>query len=43
MMVSGGWEVDRTGSESCPVVGFAISGVKILGSADRELAKFMQK
>jgi hypothetical protein len=32
-----GWEVDATGSGSCPMVGFGISGVEPWGSATREL------
>jgi hypothetical protein len=31
------WEVDGTGSGSCAVVGFGISGVELLCSAAREL------
>jgi hypothetical protein len=34
-----GWEVDGTGSGSCPVTGFGISGVEPSGSATRELVK----
>jgi hypothetical protein len=30
-----GWEVDGIGSGSCPMAGFAISGVAPLGSATR--------
>jgi hypothetical protein len=32
-----GWEVDGTGSGSCPVAGFGNSGVEPSGSAIREL------
>jgi hypothetical protein len=32
-----GWEVDGTGSGSCPVAGFCVSGVEPLCSATREL------
>jgi hypothetical protein len=32
-----GWEVDGTGSGSCPVTGFGISGVQPSGSATSEL------
>jgi hypothetical protein len=32
-----GWEVDRTGSVSCPVVGFGISSVEPLYSGMGEL------
>ena len=32
-----GWEVDGTGSGSCAVAGFGISGVEPSGSATREL------
>jgi hypothetical protein len=35
MIVIGGWEVDRTGSESCPLLGYGISNVKILCSATK--------
>jgi hypothetical protein len=31
-----GLEVDGTGSGSCPVAGFGISGVELSGSATRE-------
>jgi hypothetical protein len=31
--------VDRTGSESCAVVGFCVSGAESLCSAARELVK----
>jgi len=30
-----GWEMDGTGSGSCPVAGFGISGVEPSGSATR--------
>jgi hypothetical protein len=33
-----GCEVDGTGSGSCPVAGFVVSGVEHSGSANRELA-----
>jgi hypothetical protein len=33
----GGKEVDGSGSELCPMVGFGISGVEPFGSATREL------
>jgi len=32
-----GWDVDGTGSGSCPVEGFGISGVEPSGSASRGL------
>lgn len=40
MMVSGGWEVDRTGSEACPLVDFGISSVKISCSATKGVLNF---
>jgi hypothetical protein len=33
------WEVDGTGSASCPVPGFDISDIKPLGITTRELVK----
>jgi hypothetical protein len=36
-----GWEMDGTGSGSCPVAGFGISGVEPSGSATRELVRKM--
>jgi hypothetical protein len=36
------WEVYETGSGSCPVAGFGISGVESLGSAARVLDSFKQ-
>jgi hypothetical protein len=33
------WEVDGTGSGSCPVAGYGIGGVEPSGSTTRELVK----
>jgi hypothetical protein len=33
--------VDGTGSKSCPMAGFGISGVETLGYAGREFVKFL--
>jgi hypothetical protein len=33
------WKMDGTGSGSCPVAGFGISGVEPSGSATRQLVE----
>jgi hypothetical protein len=44
-VLSGGrWEMDGTGSESCPIIAFSITGVETWGFDTRELLfKYMQK